>query len=656
MASSGSFNTSGYDGRYLKFSWSIKSQDSATNKTVISWTLKGAGNAGAEWYMAGNFKVVIDGDTVYSSSNRIQLYNGTTVASGTYTLTHNSNGTKSFTASAEAGIYYTAVNCTGSGSFTLNAIPRYATVSQGYMNVTETSAVIVWSSDSVIDYIWYSTNNGSTWTGVNVADGKTGQYTISGLSPQTAYQIKTRVRRKDSQLTTDSSAMKVTTYAYPYANSMPNFTIGDKLTIGVYNPLGRNFKITVIGADGSEYTPGPSYSGTSVSGFNATAYVNFWYASIPNAKSGTYRVEVTEQYTGQGITTTKTGGKYSCKESDCKPSINAVTYQDTNSTVTNITGNNQQIVRNKSTVRYTATGVAANKSASISSVKVAVNGNTYNMTLSGTTATGGNAAIDSSSNVTATVTVTDSRGYTATKSVTVTMLDWVLPSAIINMYRQDNYYTTSYITVDAIYSSVDNKNTCTIRYTVTRSGASSPTISGTLQDNVQTTFEADNNYDWNVQVTLTDKFGTTTYNLVLTRGMPIIYFDRLKSSVGVNCFPNDDLSLEVNGINIDQTPQEITPTEQAAMGVTLRAYSCVRSGKVVFFQVEFALSDTLADWTPILTGLPGAYGVSAIDVATTWGATYVQPCRVSVSTGGTVQVRYGGAGNFRLTMTYITSA
>ena len=123
MAASGSFNTSSYEGRYLTFAWTEKSQDVATNKTVISWSLKGAGGD-STWYMSGNFKVVIAGVTVYSSASRIQLSKGTVVASGTHTFVHNADGSKSFTASAEAGIYTTAVNCTGSGSFTLDTIPR----------------------------------------------------------------------------------------------------------------------------------------------------------------------------------------------------------------------------------------------------------------------------------------------------------------------------------------------------------------------------------------------------------------------------------------------------------------------------------------------------------------------------------------------------
>lgn len=127
MASSGSFNTGNYDGRYLKFSWSIDSQSVEDNKTIINWSLVGAGTGEAGYYISGNFKVVIDGSTVYSSSTRIKLYDGTKVASGQKTIYHNSDGTRNFTASAQAGIYAVAVNCTGSKTFTLTAIPRATT-------------------------------------------------------------------------------------------------------------------------------------------------------------------------------------------------------------------------------------------------------------------------------------------------------------------------------------------------------------------------------------------------------------------------------------------------------------------------------------------------------------------------------------------------
>ena len=43
MASSGSFNTSSYSGRYLTFNWSIASQEIANTRTVTTWDVRGAG-------------------------------------------------------------------------------------------------------------------------------------------------------------------------------------------------------------------------------------------------------------------------------------------------------------------------------------------------------------------------------------------------------------------------------------------------------------------------------------------------------------------------------------------------------------------------------------------------------------------------------------
>lgn len=122
----GSFNTTAYGNRYLTFSWTA-TQDVPNNTTTVSWTLKGAGTASG-YYMAGNFKVEFDGVEIYSSSTRIKLYNGTVVASGTRTFTHSDNGTKSFSARVEAGIYNVAVNCTGNGAWELRTIPRAATI------------------------------------------------------------------------------------------------------------------------------------------------------------------------------------------------------------------------------------------------------------------------------------------------------------------------------------------------------------------------------------------------------------------------------------------------------------------------------------------------------------------------------------------------
>lgn len=117
MASSGSITTGQKEGRSVTLSWTLSSQNIANNTSTIAWTLKGSGSASG-WVMSGGFKAVINGTTVYSSStdSRIQLKNGTVVASGSLTIAHNSDGTKSFNLSCEAGVYTYAVSVSASGT------------------------------------------------------------------------------------------------------------------------------------------------------------------------------------------------------------------------------------------------------------------------------------------------------------------------------------------------------------------------------------------------------------------------------------------------------------------------------------------------------------------------------------------------------------
>lgn len=231
---------------------------------------------------------------------------------------------------------------------------------------------------------------------------------------------------------------------------------------------------------------------------------------------------------------------------NANPTFNAA-YLDTNSTTTAITNNNQQLIRNNSTLRINATNLSAKKYATLSSIKAVINGTTYNSTISGSTATFNIGTLNLSSDTTATITLTDSRGLTTSKNLTLLILDWTNPTAITNLIRQSNYYSNTYITVDATYSSLDNKNSISIKTRYKKVSDSTYSAYVTLQDNVQSTLNLDNNYQWNVQVLVEDKIGSTTYNLTVDRGIPIIFFDRGKNSIGINCFPNNAKSLEVEG-------------------------------------------------------------------------------------------------------------
>lgn len=470
MANSGTVNTNAYSGRYASFTWSIKGEQSiANNQTTISWSYKGAGGPTNTYYMAAPFNVVIDGTTVYASSTRIQLFNGTTIASGEFTLNHDAQGNKTFDVYVDAAIYVKSINCSGSGSFTLPTIPRQANITNAPNFNDEQNPTITYSNpagNNVTTLRTYIQNSAGTVTYVGYKDlSKTG----------TSYTFNLT----DAERNTLRSAA---------ANS---------------NTLTVKFVIeTVIGG-------------------------NTFYSS-------------------QNVTFSVV---------DANPTIGTIAYQDTNATTTGITQNNQIIIQNNSTLQFNLSNLNALKSATLDKVIFTVNNVAVIENLSGTSVASKNVnfgTVNSAQTINASITIYDSRGNTTTYTKEITIESWSLPTAIITCQRQNNYYTETDINVNADYSSLDNKNQITIQYQYKKTTDPDTEYStlANLQDNVTTTFNIDNTYAWNVRVILTDLLGSTTYNLFVDKGTPIVYFDRLNNSTGFNCFPKDEESVEINGENI----------------------------------------------------------------------------------------------------------
>lgn len=130
MALSGSVSTNGApgegEGRYYTLSWTA-TQSIANNTSTISWTLSTAGGY-SSWITERTVYVDIDGERVFSKTNAVDRYRGT-IATGTKTISHNSDGTRSFSVSLAAAIYYSSIGCTGSQTFTLDTIARASTLS-----------------------------------------------------------------------------------------------------------------------------------------------------------------------------------------------------------------------------------------------------------------------------------------------------------------------------------------------------------------------------------------------------------------------------------------------------------------------------------------------------------------------------------------------
>lgn len=125
MATNGLLTTTAWKGkngtRYLELSWERTAFNVVEQTTTIKWTLTSRGTYSG-YVMAAPITVEIDGETVYSTDNRIKVYANSNLASGTKTIKHNADGTRTFAASVAAAIYYTKINATGSDTFTLDLV------------------------------------------------------------------------------------------------------------------------------------------------------------------------------------------------------------------------------------------------------------------------------------------------------------------------------------------------------------------------------------------------------------------------------------------------------------------------------------------------------------------------------------------------------
>ena len=147
MATSGIVKTNVSYGSYFWVKWEISgSQDIANNRTTISWS---CGLHPEEQYYTNAVKmnaVTINGTKVYSGGTYSDItdYKDRTFDSGTLTIPHNSDGSKSFTISAVSGWIYGNGNYYGEAkSFTLPTIPRASSVSCSTANIGSNATITI---------------------------------------------------------------------------------------------------------------------------------------------------------------------------------------------------------------------------------------------------------------------------------------------------------------------------------------------------------------------------------------------------------------------------------------------------------------------------------------------------------------------------------
>lgn len=348
MALSGSFNTSGYDGRHWHFSWTA-TQNVGANTSTISYKVEAAGgNAG--WYMCGPCKVVVAGKTVYNNTGRWKQYKGT-LHSGTITVRHNNNGTASFSASISSAIYYYA-DGTGNGSKTwsLNTIPR---ASQPSVN---------------------------TW-------------------PDTVSSVN----------------------------------IGDSITIHMNKKASFTHKVTATFGNKTEVVTNSCVDNVVWNGFTLAKFAG----QIPNATSGTLTFTV-DTMNGSTKIGTKTVSVTANLPSTVVPSCSISSLTNTN----NSFGCYAKLLSGVK-VKPTAAGVYG---STIKTLKISVTDMNDKTASSGTEYTFDPFQKIGSKKIT--VSATDSRGRSATTSMSITVVDYSFPTARISASRGTGSTTNNFVADD----------------------------------------------------------------------------------------------------------------------------------------------------------------------------------------------------------------
>lgn len=585
------FTSNTYDGRYLQLTIT-ESVDVPSNTSTLTWTLTSAGGS-AVYYTIDETIITINGITVYSKARTnwedrvFPAAKGS--VSGSLPVVHNSDGTK--TATVE---FFTRVYVFGSldygGTMTLTNIDRTApTVSCSVSGITASGFKITANSSATADIWQYSLNGGSSWTQFSTTAGTSASITLSSLSANTTYSVKTRARKKSNQVYGTSGTVSAKTLGGAILNSCSTVT-ADAATVSL------TLNATVYNASYSNYV-------TIKNG--STVYVSFaartWSAGTANRTitlSQTERADLLDamaslkSFTATIELVTKDGSTQVGNTSTCTctiqttaansaPTMTAFTYKDSRSGTSAVTGNDQLFIQTYSYLSVTPGTATARNGASIVKYAATCNGKTVSNTTGAALSLNG---IEKSGTLDVVVTATDSRGYTVSNTQQITVIPYAKPKVSeISLRRTNDIEAEMQLifkgSISPITVSGTQKNSLKYvqyRYKLTSEssyGSYTSILSSVTQNGTSFSFsnlelcslDANSSYDFHVYIR--DQLNTlSSVSLYFTvpQGTPLVALRKQK--VGINT-PNPEAALHVVGdAKIEGTVNAQTVTATSLSG------------------------------------------------------------------------------------------
>ena len=517
--------------------------------------------------------------------------------SKTVRVYHNSNGTKTGVALSASWRFsgtYSGVSIgtiTASATVDLNTIDRNApTVSFSTSNITANGFKISASSSAAADLWQYSLNGGASWTTFSSNVSTSASTALSSLSPNTSYTVKVRARRQYNHVYGTSGSATVKTLGGAVLNSVStvtadNATVTVSLNATVYeasysNSLAiKNGGTTILTVTGLSWSKGTANRTVTLTSAQRTALLN----AMATVKSftGTFALSSFSGSAQIGSTSSRTA-TVQTTAANSAPTLDGFTYEDSNTATKNITEDNRLFIQNHSVVKVTPGTATAKNGATITNYTASCNGLSVSNSTGAALSVG---KITKSGNVMVTLSVTDSRGYTAETSQTVTVIPYTKPKiSSITLRRTNDIEAEMQIKFSGSISAVavdgTQKNSVVyVRYRYKKTSESSygsytSIYSGTTKSGTSFSYsnlelcnlDANSSYDFHLQIQ--DKlYSLSSLDLYFTvpQGTPLIALRKKK--VGINT-PEPQAMLDVAGdMRVDGSPLADFVIQQGTSGI-----------------------------------------------------------------------------------------
>ena len=404
------------------------SQSIANNTSSITVKCYVTTSGGSYNNYSPSGKCTING-TTYSFSHSIPANTKTLVYSKTVTVGHNTDGTKTVSASFTFNTELYEGTIKASTSKKLTTIPRTTTPSLSASSVKPGGSITISmprASSSFDHTLTYSCGKSSGTIGSNLGTSKTWTVPTSFITQNpNGNQTCTITCKTYSGSTYIGSKSVSFTVGYYGASTftLSGGSVGSSVTASITrNYSGFTHQVYWKFTGQSSYTSASSSAGTSLTW---TPPASTLYALIPSTTKGTLTVLVRTYYGSTKIGSDATKTLTLSVPSSIVPSLTSVSVSEGNATVTSLIG---AYTQSKSKIKTTINGAKAGSGSSISAYSITVKDSAGKSLSTINASSGTSGTITSSGTITITGKVTDKRGRTASKSVTVTMLAYTAPT------------------------------------------------------------------------------------------------------------------------------------------------------------------------------------------------------------------------------------